>query len=193
VDGWRERLGAIARGRRVAVVGVGNPLCGDDGVGPLVAARLAARGVAGALDAGPVPENHLGPLLALAPEVVLFVDAVEHGAPAGAVRLVRAADLGPRLSSTHAPSLRLLAALLGAAGAAAWVVGPQPARTAFGAPMTVAVAAAARALEDALAAALAASAAAPGAARTTASAAARRPGPAAAAAAPDAAPGAPRA
>jgi hydrogenase maturation protease len=151
MDGWRERIEAIARGRRVAVVGVGNLLRGDDGAGCLVARRLAASGNLAAFDAGTVPENHLGPLLRAAPDVAVFVDAADHGAEPGAVCVARALALGARLSSTHAPSLRLLASLLEASRIECWVVGIQPSRCGLGSAMTAAVRRAVREVGDALA------------------------------------------
>jgi hydrogenase maturation protease len=133
-----ERL----RGRRAAVVGVGNRLRGDDGAGSRVAERLLAAGAAGVFDAETVPENYLGVLLAARPEAALFVDATDHGGAAGACCLVRAGELAARGSSTHAPSLRLLAGLLEDQGIECWVLGIQPAATAFGAELSPAVAAA---------------------------------------------------
>jgi len=152
-------LAALLAGRRVAVVGVGNELRGDDGVGPLVAARLAAERPGLAVDAGTVPENHLGPILARDPEIVLFVDAADHGAAPGTWRLAPLRALAARASSTHHASLLLMARLVEAARARCWLVGVQPACLGFGEPMSDAVRAAGEELARALAAALPAEAA----------------------------------
>jgi hydrogenase maturation protease len=149
-----HRIEERLRGRRAAVVGVGNRLCGDDGAGSHVAERLLAAGAAGVFDAETVPENYLGALLAARPEVVLFVDAADHGAAAGACCLVRAGELAARGSSTHAPSLRLLAGLLEAEGIESWMLGIQPAATVVGAGLSPAVAAAVAEVARALTAAL---------------------------------------
>jgi hydrogenase maturation protease len=147
----RTPLAAVLRGRRVAVVGVGNRLRGDDGAGSWLAERLRARCSAPVYDAETVPEDLLGPLLAAAPEVVLFVDAADHGGRPGEACLAPARDLAGRCGSTHGLSLLLLARALEAHGIEAWLAGIQPARTTTGAPVSAAVAAGARALEDALA------------------------------------------
>ncbi len=149
-----EMLEALVAGRRALVVGVGNELLGDDGVGPMVARRLARRPGGFAIDAGPVPENFLGTILAQAPQIVLFVDAADHGGPPGAWCLTPARDLEPRVSCTHDASLRLLACLLEAEGVPCWLVGVQPAVLGPGRAMTPAVLASGRRLARALGQAL---------------------------------------
>jgi hydrogenase 3 maturation protease len=73
------------RGKRVAVIGVGNRMRGDDGVGSVIAERLQelAKGSLLVIDAETVPENYLGVLLDSKPEVALFVDAVDFGGEVG--------------------------------------------------------------------------------------------------------------
>jgi hypothetical protein len=60
---------------RVARVGVGNPIRGDDGAGPHVIARLEGRRSALLIDAGEVPENYVGKIAAWRPDVVCVIDA----------------------------------------------------------------------------------------------------------------------
>ena len=75
--------------RRVAVVGIGNELAGDDGVGMHVVRALGER--AGArpdllvLETGTAPENFTGPLRRFAPTVTILVDAADLGERPGAV------------------------------------------------------------------------------------------------------------
>ncbi|MFN8177570.1 MAG: hydrogenase maturation protease [bacterium] len=145
-----ERIGALVGGRSAAVVGVGNRLRGDDGVGSHVADRLRGRLAAAVYDVETVPENYLGVLTDAAPGVVLFVDAAAHGGPPGAWCLAPAGELASRSTSTHAMSLLLLARALEARGIACWLIGVQPDDTEFGAPLTSAVAAGADTVEDAL-------------------------------------------
>jgi len=147
-----ETLAALARGRTLCVVGVGNPLRGDDGAGPLVIQRLGGHDGERLVDAGTTPENWYGPLLARAPALVLFVDAADSGGEPGACVIAPADVLAPRAGGTHAPTLRLLAQLLAPRGVDSWFVGIQPARTTTGAPLHPAV----RAAVDEVAAAIAA-------------------------------------
>lgn len=137
-------------------MGVGNPLCGDDGVGSLVAAQLARRFSGRAIDAGAVPESYLGPLLAAEGRPVVFVDAVAHGGAPGSCCLVRTGDLVVRHASTHRSSLELLGELLDRAGVRAWVLGIQPRQLAVGAPLSPDVSRTADELTQCLTAALAA-------------------------------------
>jgi hydrogenase 3 maturation protease len=146
-----ERLVA---GRRALVVGVGNELLGDDGVGPLVAGRLERRHPGRAVDAGAVPENYLGVILEQAPEVVLFVDAADHGGPPGTWCLAPMRDLEMRVGCTHDASLRLLASLLEAEGVRCWLVGVQPAVLGPGRAMSADVLASGRRLARLLSQAL---------------------------------------
>jgi len=137
-------------------MGVGNPLCGDDAVGSLVAAQLAQRFAARSIDAGTVPESFLGPLLATRGRPVLFVDAVAHGGAPGSWCLVRTDDLAARHASTHRSSLELLSELLNREGVSTWVLGVQPLQLSIGAPLSAPVARTADELTALLTAALAA-------------------------------------
>jgi len=146
-----DQIESRLRGRTVVVVGVGNRLCGDDGVGPWVADRIAVAGPELVIDAGTTPENFLGPLIERGPEVVLFVDAVAFGEKPGHVVLATIEELTGRLNTTHAPSLKLVADILAAYGIECWVLGIQPARTTVGAALHARVAAAAEEAAEALA------------------------------------------
>ncbi len=140
MDCFAERLESWIRGRRVVVVGVGQDLRGDDGAGPWIARYLLRHGHTWVFDAGTVPENFLGPLLAGAPDAVLFVDAADWGGEPGAPCLEPASALLERCTSTHALSLALLARALGAHGIACWLLGIQPLQRELGAPLSPAVA-----------------------------------------------------
>ena len=117
-------------------------LRGDDGAGPLVIERLGGDNGGDLLDAETTPENFYGVLLGRAPEVVLFVDAADLGAPPGTCALAPVEDLAARAESTHAPSLRLLGRLLAPRRIECWLLGIQPASTAPGGPVHPVVAAA---------------------------------------------------
>ena len=120
---------------RVAVVGVGQRLRGDDGAGPAVARRLAA--LAGAslqvVDAGHAPENCLGPIVRFGPDAILFVDAACGGLAPGELTWLRPDEADSRGGSTHTLSLAMLTAYLSAeTGAAVHVLGIEPGEMAFG-------------------------------------------------------------
>jgi hydrogenase 3 maturation protease len=114
------------------VVGLGNPLRGDDAAGLLLARRL--HGVPGlrVLEAEEGPEAELGRIRAGAPRAIVLVDAVEIGAPPGAVALLEAGDLRVDEPSTHRPPLGLVMRWLAEeTGADVFLVGIQPGPRAF--------------------------------------------------------------
>ncbi len=117
--------------REIAVVGIGNPERGDDGLGVEFVRRLAARGWKGTVVAGVTPENISGWLAALNPALVVAVDAVEMGIPAGGRRLLDGEAVAAVSASTHGCSLSLLLGFWERATAARTVLlGVQPARAA---------------------------------------------------------------
>lgn len=134
--GAAERLFELVAHEGALVVGVGHPLRGDDAAGSAIAASLAPRFFGRAIDAGPVPESYLGPLLAVPARPVVFLDAVAHGARPGSWCVVPAESLAVRPADTHRASLGLLAGLLGAHGIGVWVVGIEPRQLTPGAPLS---------------------------------------------------------
>jgi hydrogenase maturation protease len=136
LERWIEERVA---GHRVAVVGVGNALRGDDGAGPAVVAQLHG-GRAQVIDAGIVPENFLGVLIESAPDLVLFVDSLEQGARPGRCAVISPRGLESHGPDTHAPSLRLMAKLMEGHGIESWVLGIQPGPASVGVGLTPPVA-----------------------------------------------------
>jgi hydrogenase 3 maturation protease len=129
-------------GRQVCILGVGNRLRGDDAAGPLLVDRLGGPDGRNLIDSGTTPENDLGVLLRRRPDVVVFVDAADMGVPPGTCAVAPVHDLAARASSTHTPSLRLLASILEESGIECWLLGIQPARSTPGRELHPAVAAA---------------------------------------------------
>ncbi|MBM3495480.1 MAG: hydrogenase maturation protease, partial [Armatimonadetes bacterium] len=149
--GFAQAIGACLRGR-VLVVGLGNPLFGDDGCGVLVAEAIRESGAGDAICAGTSPERHLG--MCAGYDTVVFVDAVEMGAAPGSVALMDAAQVASRYPqvSTHKISLGALARFIqGPEGAPqVWLIGIQPGTVRAGAAMSDAVVASARGVAAAL-------------------------------------------
>ena len=103
----RALLGERLRGT-VVIVGMGNPLRGDDGFGPALIARLRGRVRATCLDAGTTPECHTGPIIRERPETIVIVDAVHLGRAPGDWALLGGEELLTSGLSTHDASPRLL-------------------------------------------------------------------------------------
>jgi hydrogenase maturation protease len=140
----------------VLVLGVGNVLLGDEGVGVHVVRRLAAEPSGDVSGARIVDGGTLG--IELLPFVddaraLLLIDAVELGAPPGTVVLIRGEDLRARLgglTSAHQVGLGDLvtvARLMGTLPQRTSLIGVQPAALDVGLELSAPVAAA---LPDAL-------------------------------------------
>jgi hydrogenase maturation protease len=141
-----DRL-AARLGDRVTVVGIGNPLRGDDAAGILAASLVRPGPQVRVVDAEDVPESFLGPITADDPDTVVLVDSVDLGAAPGAVAVVETDELASRCAVTHRTSLTLLADVVRRQTAAdVFVLAIQPADTRFGAPANADVVAAARGL-----------------------------------------------
>lgn len=148
VETEAANLDNLLKDKKVAIVGVGNRLRGDDGVGSVIAEEL--QPVKGehvlVIDAETVPENYLGLLLDAKPDVVLFVDAVDFESQAGDWVLLPLSVLGDKIPSTHTVSLKLLGQILESSGISCWLLAIQPGQIGFGMPMSDAVVATARQL-----------------------------------------------
>ncbi len=83
------------------VLGVGNPLRGDDGVGAHVAQRLVGKISFTVICCEATPENFVGPILEAKPDTILMVDAAELHAAPGTIRLLSTDDLSEAGISTH--------------------------------------------------------------------------------------------
>lgn len=70
-------------------MGIGNTLKSDDGFGPALVERIKHKVSCECFDAGAAPENYLGKICKVNPDVVLFVDAADLGEPAGTIKLLK--------------------------------------------------------------------------------------------------------
>lgn len=152
IEATAGNLAELLKGKKVIIVGVGNRLRGDDGVGSVVAEQLQAFASPNAIviDAETVPENYLGVLLDAKPDVVLFIDAVDFGGKVGEWVLVPISVLGDKAPSTHTVSLKLLGQILESNGVDSWLLAVQPGQIGFGASMSETVASTSQNLIDLL-------------------------------------------
>jgi hydrogenase 3 maturation protease len=136
---FQEELAARLTGS-VVVVGVGNPLRGDDAAGSLLARSLRESDSVRVIDAGEAPESFIGEIARATPDAVAFVDAVDLSRPAGDVALLEVDDVTPYLPSTHrAPLSLVMDVVRSRTGADVFLIAVQPARAGFGAAPSAAV------------------------------------------------------
>ncbi len=150
-----ELVEEMRKAGRFVIVGVGNTLRGDDGVGVFIARRLAKRGLRDrVIVAGPSPELFAREIASRKPELVVFLDAVDAGLPPGSVVVAPLPGGEARVPplSTHALPLSLLVEAL---GVRAYLLGVQVENTEFGSRMSPRVRRAGEILAEKLLAALA--------------------------------------
>jgi len=93
---------------RVLILGIGNTLRSDDGVGSILAQRIAGRIPCIVYDSSASPENYLGKIIKDSPEVILLIDAVDFGGRAGEFRVFEGEDIQTvNFFSTHDASISL--------------------------------------------------------------------------------------
>ena len=124
------------RGSATVIVGIGNTLKGDDGVGPLVCQQLESKTCAELIDAATVPENYIQPIIKKAPQNLLVIDAIDFGAPTGRINIFRPEELNSIVISTHTLSPRLFVDMIAEAiKVNVYFVGIQPGQTQLGQPV----------------------------------------------------------
>ena len=140
---------------RLAVLGIGHELCGDDAVGVRLAGMLrplaAGKERVLVIEAGPAPENFTGPLRRFQPDLVLLVDAAQLDGRPGAIGWLDLQSTGGMSASSHTLPLHILVSYLVAElGCQVALIGIQPEQTFADGPLTARVQAAAQEVVQAL-------------------------------------------
>lgn len=165
---WRRELrnalsllpaNKLDAGRRIALLGVGNELNGDDAAGVAVVRALQARCPAAPqlllLEAGLAPENFTGKLRRFAPDWVVLVDAAWLDEAPGCIAWVDWQMADGLSASTHSLPLAMFAQyVVSELGCRLGMLGIQPVQLEFGQPLSPAVQAAVDEAVDGLAEAL---------------------------------------
>jgi hydrogenase 3 maturation protease len=118
-----------------AVLGIGNPLRRDDGVGPWVAEQMQGSDW-DVISAGPSVENSLGLVRRMAPDLLVVVDAAEMGLPPGSVRRLPVVEAERMLGSTHGLPLPFLLSTVRDRVGEIVLIGIQPADRSLGEGLT---------------------------------------------------------
>ncbi|MEI6863023.1 MAG: hydrogenase 3 maturation endopeptidase HyCI [Candidatus Omnitrophota bacterium] len=126
---------------KLAIVGIGNIIRGDDGLGPKLIEILKARGGlpgVSLFDCGTAPENYIFPILSTSCDTLMLVDAADIGKVPGAVEIFDLDKISRVSFSTHNPSPRLFTDLLktGKEDMDIFVISIQPKSTGIGAPLS---------------------------------------------------------
>jgi hydrogenase 3 maturation protease len=101
-----KHLSSLLNGKTV-IVGIGNPLRGDDGFGPHLVELLRNTVKAVCIDAGTAPESYIGKIIKEDPDTVLIVDAVHLGLEPGEFRVMEGSEILQSGFTTHDLSPRM--------------------------------------------------------------------------------------
>lgn len=135
----------------VAIVGIGNIMRGDDGLGPKLIELLKSKNTPAKLfDCGTAPENYIIPILNSLCDTVILVDAADTRSAAGSIDVFDVDKITNVSFSTHNPSPRLFSDLLrtGREDLNIFVISIQPKDTSLGSSLSVEVMGALIALSD---------------------------------------------
>jgi len=88
------------------LIGVGNEMNGDDGIGVYVAKNFRHENWV-AIDCETVPENYIGEIGKYKPEEIVIVDASDMGLKPGSIRRIPKEKIGRASFSTHSIPLSL--------------------------------------------------------------------------------------
>ncbi len=123
---------------RLAIVGIGSDLRGDDAAGLLVLHHLRAALVGHRtntirlFNGGTAPENMTGAITRFMPSHILLVDAADLGQKPGTLQLIAPENISGVSFSTHVLPLNILTAYLQRAlPCQAIIIGIQPGLTGF--------------------------------------------------------------
>ena len=147
----REYFGEDAR--RVVLVGIGNPMRGDDGVGVKIIERLEEMGLTGVmlLNTETVPEAFTGKVESYEPTHVLLLDAANFGGRPGETRLIDSTHIGGQAISTHSLPLSIFISYIEKSlGITVLLLGIQPKTVTFGDEMTTELAEASKRIAETL-------------------------------------------
>jgi len=132
------------------LLGVGNRLSRDDGVGPAVA--RAMDGVDGwmTIDCGTALENACGIVAREEPDLLVIVDAARMGLPPGSIRRLPIESTDRMLASTHGLPLSFVIERIGGTVQDTVLIGIEPGDLTFGEGISEPVSKAADALAEIL-------------------------------------------
>ncbi|HTZ11038.1 MAG TPA: hydrogenase maturation protease [Candidatus Margulisiibacteriota bacterium] len=94
---------------KIVILGIGNNLKSDDGIGSILAGRIQGKVPYLVYDSGSSPENYLGKIVRDKPDTLLLIDAVDFSAPPGDFNILEGDGLqAQNMCFTHNASLSLV-------------------------------------------------------------------------------------
>ncbi len=125
---------------RVIILGMGNELRGDDGIGPMVIKSLKKEirdPDVEIIDCGVVPENFLSKIESFKPGKVIIIDAIDANKKPGTVHIIKELSNNQLALSTHRVPLSIMVEYLKKnAKVEVVLIGVQVKNTEFGSEMS---------------------------------------------------------
>ena len=139
--------------RRVVLIGVGETLRGDDGVGVQIIELLKDTKMDRVLllNTGVVPEAFTGKVVQYNPTHVLLLDAAHFRGEVGEVRLIEASKISGQTISTHSLPLSIFISYIEQLGSKVLLLGVQPKNIEFYSEMSPEVSETAKKIANVLA------------------------------------------
>ncbi len=101
---WQQRLAeAFASAPKIAILGIGNDLKADDGIGPYIIDQLQGLSPSHIeiINASTVPENFISHLIESNPQLILLIDAALMQTEPGNIKLIDKDTIGGIAFSSH--------------------------------------------------------------------------------------------
>ena len=131
-----KQLAALIEGD-VTLIGIGNPLRGDDAAGSMAARQIAVGPGVCVIDAQEVPEDYVQQVVNQPPDTIVLIDSVDLNSAPGSVALLEPGQIAAYWPNTHRmPISMLMAVLEHETHARVFAIGIQPAQTVFLQPMS---------------------------------------------------------
>ncbi len=130
---------------RIALVGIGHELRGDDAAGVILARKLQPLADSNmdrlrVIDAGHAPENFTRVMRDFHPDLIVFVDVAQMNDAPGTIRWLAWQDTAGLSGSTHTLPIHVLASFLSVdLGCEIGLIGIQPADNTMDVPLSPAV------------------------------------------------------
>jgi len=122
---------------KIVIIGIGNSLRGDDGIGPALIDGIKQPVGVLCIDAATAPENYIGKVAKEKPDTVLIVDAAHLNLAPGEYKILKKPDILKSGFTTHdiSPSL-FIEYLEKETSADIYMLGIQPKSVSFGREMS---------------------------------------------------------
>jgi hydrogenase 3 maturation protease len=145
----RKLKNSLKGAKRIAVLGIGSPLRGDDALGLALIEKLKkslkktkSRIPVKLFSCGVIPESYTGEIKKFKPSLILIIDALDLGKVAGEISIIDTKSQSANVSfSTHGLPLKMLIDYLSQSlGCKIVPLGIQPKSIIFGSPISAKVA-----------------------------------------------------